>query len=195
MRDPLVQLTWLNSWRRVVFTASLVIFGRIIWTQHGPGEVDETSLAICKGLLGQVQIILQKLDNDNSLVLSCSRYISNMLEVCTAQGMSNIFFSSKVVRSPRPDNTSLPDATTTIHNEEADDFSSMIGPRFDHQTASASAPNPLETMMHLGLGDMEMFSLYSSAIYDPQLFEGLDRSSADAATANNIEWDNSTRTM
>ncbi|EFQ35750.1 fungal specific transcription factor domain-containing protein [Colletotrichum graminicola] len=135
-----------------VFTASLVILGRILWTQHGPGGVDETSLATCKTLLGQVQIILQKLDHDNSLVCSCSRYISNMLEVCTAQ-----------------------DATATIQNEGPDDPSTIIGPRFEHQPTSASAPNPLETMMHLGIGDMEMFHLYSSEVYDPRLFEGLDR--------------------
>ena len=71
--------------------------------------------------------------------------------------------------------TTYPDATVAVQNEGSDGPSSMAGPNFDHQPASASAPNPLETMMYLGIGDMEMFHLYSSEIYDPGLVEGLDR--------------------
>ncbi|KAH7325551.1 fungal-specific transcription factor domain-containing protein [Stachybotrys elegans] len=131
-----------------VFSASLVILGRILWTQHGHGQADETSLAICKGLLGQVQTIFQKLDHDNGLVVSCSRYLDNLLEVCSA-----------------------PDATVAVQNE-LDDSTSMM--RFDRQPMPAPTPNPMETM-HLGMGDMDLFHLYSSDIYDPSLFEGLDR--------------------
>ena len=79
-----------------------------------------------------------------------------------------------------------------MQNEGSDENSSVAGPRFEQHPPSASAPNALETMMHLGLGDMEMFHLYSSEIYDPGLFEGLDRSSAESTTARNIEWENST---
>jgi hypothetical protein len=50
-------------------------------------------------------------------------------------------------------------------------------------------------MMHLGIGDLEMFHLYSSEIYDPGIFEGLDRSSADSATMRNTEWENSSKVM
>lgn len=69
-----------------MFTASLVVLGRILWTQHGHGAADETALTICKLLIGQVETIFQMLDHDNGLVLSCSKYIANMLEVCTAEG-------------------------------------------------------------------------------------------------------------
>ncbi|KAK0388792.1 hypothetical protein NLU13_5035 [Sarocladium strictum] len=156
-----------------VFTASLVVLGRILWAQHAEGAAaDEPALVICESLIGQVETIFQRLDHDNSLVFSCARYINNMLEVCTAQN-----------------------TTVAVQNDGQDSSSSMSGPRFDHQARIASAPNPLETMMHLGIGDMEMFHLYSSEIYDPELFEGLDRSSAESATARNIEWENSTRAM
>jgi hypothetical protein len=87
------------------------------------------------------------------------------------------------------------DATAVIQDEGSDDSSSTTWPRFDHQPTFASAPNPLETMMHLGIGDMEMFHLYSSDIYDPGLFEGLDRSSAESFKARNTEWENSSRIM
>ena len=69
-----------------VFTASLVILGRILWAQHAQDTINEASLSTCKALLGKVELILQKIDHDNSLILSCSRYLKNMLEVCTSQG-------------------------------------------------------------------------------------------------------------
>lgn len=145
-----------------VFTASLVVLGRILWAQHGQGAAaDETALAMCKSLLGQVETIFQLLDHDNSLVYSCSRYINNMLEVCTAQ-----------------------DAIVAVQNAESGDSSA-------HQPPSSLAAKQLETMMHLGMGDMEMFQAYSSQIYDPALSEGLDTSSVEAATARNTDWENS----
>jgi hypothetical protein len=76
-----------------------------------------------------------------------------------------------------------------------DNSTSLVGPRFDPQPISVAAPNSLETMMHLGIGDLEMFHLYSSEIYDPAIFEGLDRSSADSATMRNTEWENSNKAM
>uniref|UniRef100_A0A0D2Y6G0 Zn(2)-C6 fungal-type domain-containing protein n=1 Tax=Fusarium oxysporum (strain Fo5176) TaxID=660025 RepID=A0A0D2Y6G0_FUSOF len=149
-----------------LYYASLVILGRILWAQHGQGAAaDETAVAICKVLLGQVETIFQMLDHDNSLVFSCSRYINNMLEVCTAQ-----------------------ETTVPVQSDEAGNASS-------HQPPSSFAPKQLETMMHLGMGDMEMFQLYSSDIYDPALFEGLDGSSAEAATARNTDWENSFSAM
>nr|AMB48850.1 Zn(II)2Cys6 transcription factor [Fusarium camptoceras] len=147
-----------------VFTASLVILGRILWSQHAQGANDETALEICKSLIEQVLTIFQKLDHDNSLVSSCSRYINKMLELCTAE-----------------------DATTAAQHEGSDEPSSISSPRFNHQPTYASAPNPLETMMHLGLGDLEMFHMYSSEIYDPVLFESLDRPSDPPTGTRNIE--------
>lgn len=152
--------------------------------------VDETALAGCKSLLAQVETIFQNLDHDNSLVFSCSRYINNMLEVCIAQGTLEI---SPSLMHPRSDHAA--DATVAVQTRSMEDSATLSGPRFDNQPSSVSAPNPLETMMHLGIGDMEMFQLYSSEIYDPGLFEGLDRSSAASVTARNTEWENSSRAM
>jgi hypothetical protein len=80
--------------------------------------------------------------------------------------------------------TTHADTTVWVQNEEPGDSSSQ-------QPSSSFAPKQLETMMHLGMEDMEMFQLYSSEVYDPALFEGLERSSAEAATARNAEWENS----
>ncbi|KAG9250772.1 fungal-specific transcription factor domain-containing protein [Emericellopsis atlantica] len=147
-----------------VFTASLVILGRLLWAQHGQADIDKIAVAHCKVLLDQVETILQKLDHDNSLVFGCSRYLHNMLEVFTSQA-----------------------STASVHHDGVTDYSASTMLRFDPQTSSASAPNQLETMMHLGVGDMEMFQLYSSEIYDAELFEGLDRSSAELATTRNTQ--------
>lgn len=80
------------------------------------------------------------------------------------------------------------ETTVPVQSDEAGNASS-------HQPPSSFAPKQLETMMHLGMGDMEMFQLYSSDIYDPALFEGLDGSSAEAATARNTDWENSFSAM
>ncbi|KAK0390165.1 hypothetical protein NLU13_3737 [Sarocladium strictum] len=151
-----------------VFTASLVILGRIVWAQHGQEVVDEAAIDHCKLLLDQVETIFQRLDHDNSLVFGCSRYLNNMLEVCTSQA-----------------------SAISVHSDGVTDSIASSIPRFEPHTSSASAPNPLETMMHLGVGDLEMFQLYSSEIYDAEIFEGLDGSSAELATTRNTEWENS----
>jgi hypothetical protein len=46
-------------------------------------------------------------------------------------------------------------------------------------------------MMHLGLGDLEMFHQYSSEIYDPALFEGFDQPPGEATIERKVEWETS----
>lgn len=75
------------------------------------------------------------------------------------------------------------DATIAAQNGSVDG-SSAVDPRFDHQPNSASAPNPLDTMMDLGVGDLEMFQLYS---YNPGIFDGWDMYLADSTTARNTQ--------
>lgn len=73
------------------------------------------------------------------------------------------------------------DAIIGVQNDSVDD-SSSVGPRFDHQPTSVSAPNPLETVMDVGVGDLEMFQLYS---YNPGILDGWDIPFPDSTTANN----------
>lgn len=160
---------------KIVFTASLVILGRLLWAQHGPATVDETAVAHCKVLLGQVEIIFQNLDHDNSLVSGCSRYLHNMLEVVTSKGERYPRVALLPHPTPVPADMSSEASTVPVQYDGATDCSASAMLRLDQQPSSASAPNQLETMMHLGVGDMEMFQLYSTEIYDAGLFEGLDR--------------------
>lgn len=171
-----------------VFTASLVILGRILWAQNGQNGIDEAALSACKALLEQVQVILQNIDNDDSLIVSCSRYLRIMLEVCTSQGKQ--FELEIIIPSPRTNHdpssfhriTSSSwsdlrniDATTAVQQNGSFEDSSFVGTRYDHRPTAASGPNPLETMMHLGVEDLDMFHLCTSEMYDPVIFEGLDR--------------------
>ncbi|KAL7950094.1 fungal-specific transcription factor domain-containing protein [Trichoderma barbatum] len=102
-----------------VFTASLVILGRLLWAKHGQSAVDEAAVAHWKLLLNKVEMILQKLDHDDSLVFTCSKYIHNLVEICTC-----------------------PDATTNSQNSRLEDHSTLAGPWFDRQGTSTSAVNP-----------------------------------------------------
>ncbi|KAL7911404.1 fungal-specific transcription factor domain-containing protein [Trichoderma velutinum] len=128
-----------------VFTASLVILGRLLWAKHGQSAVDEAAVAHSKLLLNKAEMILQNLDHDDSLVFTCSKYIHNLVEICTC-----------------------PDATAIAQNNRLEDHSTLVEPWFDRQGTSTSAVNPLETM-RIGAGDMDVFQLYTSGVFDPTM--------------------------
>ncbi|KAF5636860.1 transcriptional regulatory [Fusarium sp. NRRL 25303] len=65
-----------------VFTASLVICGRLLWAQHGDTVVDEASVSHMKFLLSKAETIFLNLDHENSLVLSCLEYIRRLARMC-----------------------------------------------------------------------------------------------------------------
>jgi hypothetical protein len=70
------------------FTASLVISARLLWTQHGNQPVDIAAMNHAKRLLKKTETIFQHLDYENSLVLSCWKYIRQLSIMCSFRGMS-----------------------------------------------------------------------------------------------------------
>ncbi|KAF4336579.1 transcriptional regulatory [Fusarium beomiforme] len=65
-----------------VFTASLVICGRLLWAQHGEGICDEASVSQMKFLLSKAEAIFLNLDHENCLILSCLEYIRRLSRMC-----------------------------------------------------------------------------------------------------------------
>ncbi|KAH8699321.1 C6 transcription factor [Phaeosphaeriaceae sp. PMI808] len=63
-----------------VFTASLVISGRLLWAKHGQGAADDAAVFHAKSLLDKAETIFQKLDKHDALVHSCSKYIRNLTD-------------------------------------------------------------------------------------------------------------------
>jgi hypothetical protein len=74
----------LNS---IVFTAALVVSGRLLWAKHGQTPVDEIAVNHAQALLDKAETIFQALQIYDPLVLSCSRYIRNLSEMFS-QGQS-----------------------------------------------------------------------------------------------------------
>lgn len=75
-----------NCLFEIVFTASLVIIGRLLWAQHGQGVVDEAAASHSKSLLRKAENVFLKLDHENNLVLSCLEYIRRLARMCSAKG-------------------------------------------------------------------------------------------------------------
>ena len=48
--------------------------------------VDQVAVDLCKDLLNKAEEIFQKLDFENSLVLSCLEYIRRLARMCSMKG-------------------------------------------------------------------------------------------------------------
>lgn len=84
---PEASLRWdANRIHPPVFTASLVICGRLLWAQHGETVADEAAVKDSKTLLSKAEAIFQDLDYENSLVLSCLEYIRRLARMCGVKG-------------------------------------------------------------------------------------------------------------
>lgn len=74
-----------------VFTASLVISARLLWAQHDSDSIDAEAINHCRRLLKKAETIFQHLDYENSLVLSCWKYIHQLSAMCNLRGGSHHF--------------------------------------------------------------------------------------------------------
>jgi hypothetical protein len=79
-----------------VFTAALVISARLLWIQHESIQIDLAATYHLKKMLKKAEKVFQHLDSENSLVLSCWRYIHELSNMCDYRGKS--YFLS--LRSP-----------------------------------------------------------------------------------------------
>lgn len=69
-----------------VFTASLVIVANLLWAQHGGNVTDEAAVHHARSLLDKVEVVFQKLDSENSLVLQCLEYVRKLARMCSFKG-------------------------------------------------------------------------------------------------------------
>lgn len=74
-----------------VFTASLVICGRLLWARHGYEEPDEAAISLAQRSLHQAEEICERIDHENSLVLSCLEYIRSLSRLCNVKGAQNCY--------------------------------------------------------------------------------------------------------
>ncbi|RAQ51357.1 C6 transcription factor [Aspergillus flavus] len=147
-----------------VFTASLVICGRLLWAQHGDTVADEAAVKDSKTLLSKAEAIFQDLDYENSLVLSCLEYIRRLARMCGGKGAA-----------PNPSES----RTGT-------------GSALDPVVFSSESTFDPASMFHNG-EDMEAFQLFSSEMFDPCIFEAFQQSPVERATLGNGFWDGSPR--
>ncbi|KAF5709070.1 transcription factor [Fusarium mundagurra] len=94
-----------------VFTASLAVSGRLLWARHGQSTVDEVAVDHCKSLLSKAEEIFQKLDHENSLVLSCLEYIARLARICSIKD---------VPPNPHKGSSNITSDTTNIASGIAD---------------------------------------------------------------------------
>ncbi|KAK6819309.1 hypothetical protein RU639_008038 [Aspergillus parasiticus] len=147
-----------------VFTASLVICGRLLWAQHGETVADETAVKDSKLLLSKTEAIFHELDYENSLVLSCLEYIRRLARMCGVKGTA-----------PNPSES----RTGT-------------GSALDPVVFSSESTFDPATVFHNG-EDMEAFQLFSSEMFDPCIFEGFQQSPVEGVTLGNGFRDGSPR--
>ncbi|KAI9924668.1 hypothetical protein ASPWEDRAFT_183615 [Aspergillus wentii DTO 134E9] len=150
-----------------IFTASLVISGRLLWAQHGENVVDEAAVKDSKILLSKAEKIFHELDRENSLVLSCLEYICRLARMCS-------------IKEAAP-NTSEGCSDTDLALNPA---VSNSQPTFDPATGSAEP-------VLLNVEDMEAFQLFSSEMFDPSIFEGFHQPPVEGITLSSGLWDGS----
>ncbi|KXJ88815.1 hypothetical protein Micbo1qcDRAFT_197147 [Microdochium bolleyi] len=146
-----------------VFTASLVICGRLLWARHGDDEPDEAAILQAKRSLEQAEIICEKIDLDNSLVQSCLEYIRRLARMCHIRGAA----PSGIPRShgKLPDNSADPATGAPL--------TALDG------LGDTGSTNGLADPGLLSSEDMETFQLFSSEMFDPSIFEGFHQSPAE----------------
>ncbi|KAI5206943.1 hypothetical protein E4T38_03653 [Aureobasidium subglaciale] len=138
-----------------VFTASLVISARLLWAQHEGIPPDLTAINHAKKLLKKAETIFQHLDYENSLVLSCWKYIHQLSLMCNFRANPN---GTPASASVLPDNASNPASVTdpfVTMPLDADDLevyqlfaSEMFDPSiFEHSSCGTAS---WEGMMYRG---------------------------------------------
>ncbi|KAE8341972.1 hypothetical protein BDV24DRAFT_150761 [Aspergillus arachidicola] len=146
-----------------IFTASLVICGRLLWAQHGENVADEAAVKDSKILLCKTEAIFHELDYENSLVLSCLEYIRRLARLCGVKA------------APNPSESR-----------------SGTGSALDPVVFSSESTFDPATVFHNG-ENMEAFQLFSPEMFDPCIFEGFHQSPVEGVTLGNGFWDGSPR--
>ncbi|GIC92489.1 fungal specific transcription factor domain-containing protein [Aspergillus udagawae] len=144
-----------------VFTASLVISGRLLWAQHGESVVDEAAVKDSKMLLSKAETIFHELDYENSLVLSCLEYIRRLARMCSIKG-----------------------AALNTSEGRSDTDSTLNLAVFNSQSTIDPATGLAEPVL-LNVEDMEAFQPVAPEMFDPSIFEGFHQSPVEGITLGN----------
>ena len=183
----MVSLIWIQATHELyltklpaVFTASLVIVASLLWAYHGGNVADEAAVHHAKSLLDKTEVVFQKLDYENNLVLNCLEYIRKLARICSFKGQHALFQPFKC-RSDK-----LTDTLTA-------GTSNTYGMQPDAGTAEADAAwsGNLESAGTIPLNseDMEAFQLFSTEMFDPIIFDGLNQSPWDGTGSANVLWE------
>ncbi|PSN71054.1 C6 transcription factor [Corynespora cassiicola Philippines] len=139
-----------------VFTASLVIIGRLLWAKHGQIAIDDAAAHQAKLLLDKAEAIFQNLNQQDPLVSSCSRYIRNLSGMCSRAGSCE---------NP----IDLPSAPTGMRPDDI----------------PISAPNSSDTNQ-LDAEGLEAFGILTSEMFDPSVFDNFGLAGTGIAPDNPI---------
>jgi hypothetical protein len=168
-----------NRSLKTVFTASLVIIGRLLWAQHGQSVVDEAAASHSKTLLRKAENVFLKLDHENNLVLSCLEYIRRLARMCSVKGelfapqafeSVNVLMKRLEAGLPLVDNRSEPASSLNAVTD-----------------ASLSTSGSADTMS-FSVDDMDSFQLFSE-MFDPSVIEGFNQSPVDGMAFVNGLWE------
>ncbi|KAI4718771.1 hypothetical protein E4T48_05016 [Aureobasidium sp. EXF-10727] len=150
-----------------VFTASLVVSARLLWSQHERNQIDVAAINHSKRLLKRAETIFQHLDYENSLVLSCWKYIHQLSAMCNYNGKSTC--SHYRQQSPMW----LIDRESGVSNTcegNPEEVPTSTAARSDAPSNPASVTDPFVTMP-LDADDIEVYQLFASEMFDPSIFE------------------------
>ncbi|KAM0716681.1 hypothetical protein Q7P37_008126 [Cladosporium fusiforme] len=79
----------LGAWYFTLYYASLIITARLLWIQHESIQFDLAAVHHSKKLIKKAETVFQHLDSENSLVLSCWKYIRELAIMCDLRGRTN----------------------------------------------------------------------------------------------------------
>ncbi|KAH7028917.1 fungal-specific transcription factor domain-containing protein [Microdochium trichocladiopsis] len=184
-----------------VFTASLVICGRLLWARHGHEEPDEAAILQAQRSLDKAEVICEKIDHENSLVLSCLEYIRSLARMCNVKGpqIYHTTFDKPGNRNPETDQSSRGDITGTGSTGIPRPHNNLSGNGTDSVAAvpltaldglgDNERAQSLTDPALLSSEDMETLQLFSSEMFDPSIFEGFHQSPVDPRTISAGLWD------
>nr|AMB48861.1 Zn(II)2Cys6 transcription factor [Fusarium camptoceras] len=130
-----------------VFTASLAVSGRLLWAQHGQSVVDDVAVNYCKDLLAKAEEIFQKLDSENSLVLSCLEYIRRLARMCSMKEVpSNLHKGCSDITSDNINAASGAADTIPFDADDMDAFQLFAAEMFDPSIFEGFHQSPVDGM-------------------------------------------------
>ncbi|KAI1676012.1 C6 transcription factor [Pyrenophora tritici-repentis] len=150
-----------------VFTASLVISARFLWTQHDSLQLSLAAIEHSRKLLKKAEKVFQHLDSDNNLVLSCWKYIHELSIMCQYRSTSP-YLPYYTLR----ENQSIEPVTGGINTRESvsEEQPTEIAAWPNISADPTSMSNSFLTVPP-DANDIEVYQLFAREMFDPSTFE------------------------